>query len=475
MNGPIRKVSVFVAIMMAALLANATWLEVGRANSLNQDVRNRRVTEAEYARNRGAILVGNDAIAQSRPSDGRFKFARNYSQAELYAHVTGYYSYEYGSSGIELNHSKQLAGTSDDQFFNRLVNALTGKDPVGGSTLTTINPAAQRAAFEGLAGRKGAVVALDYRTGAVLASVSLPTYDPNALSSTNLSTARTAWQRLTADPDKPLNNRASKEIYPPGSTFKLVTAAAALENGFAPDTLFEAPERLRLPQTNTYLTNQLDCGGEKITLEQALKVSCNTAFANVGLQVGPEKLRAQAEKFGFNQNFETDVPLVASRFPTELNEPQTAQSAIGQYEVAASPLQMAMVAAAIANGGQVMQPYLVKEVRADDLSVINTQRPVRMQRAVSESNARLLQEMMVKTVEDGTGTAARIEGLRVGGKTGTAQSAPDRPPYAWFVAFSDNPDVAVAVFLEDSGAERNDIAGGRLAGPIAKAVIEALR
>lgn len=475
MNGPIRRVGVAVAIMMAALLVNSTWLEVGRASSLNHDPRNRRVTEAEYARNRGAIMVGNEAVAQSRPSDGRFKFARTYPQPGLYAHVTGYYSYEYGSSGIELNHSKQLAGTSDDQFLNRLFDSLAGKEPAGSSTVTTINAAAQKAAYEGLDGRKGAVVALNYRTGEVLASVSLPTYDPNSLSSTNLTTARQAWEKLTTDPNRPLNNRASKEIYPPGSTFKLVTAAAALESGLAPDTLFEAPERLRLPQTSNYLTNQSDCGGAKITLEQALKVSCNTAFANVGLQVGADKLREQAEKFGFNQDITTDVPYVASRFPGKLNEPQTAQSSIGQYEVAATPLQMAMVAAAIANGGQVMEPYLVKEVRAADLSVVSTHRPVRLQRAVSESNARLLQQMMVATVEDGTGTAARIEGLRVGGKTGTAQSDPKRPPYAWFVAFSDDPDVAVAVFLEEAGGERSDIAGGRLAGPIAKAVIEALR
>ena len=254
-----------------------------------------------------------------------------------------------------------------------------------------------------------------------------------------------------------------------------MTAAAALENGVTPETLFEAPTQLKLPQTQTYLTNQTDCGGKEINLEQALKTSCNTAFANVGLKVGGDKLRAQAEKFGFNDNFETDVPLVPSRFPQQLNDPQTAQSAIGQYDVAATPLQMAMVAAAIANDGQVMQPHLVKEVRAADLRVISTHRQTRMKKAMGDDNARLLQDMMVKTVDEGTGQAAKIDGVRVGGKTGTAQSDPQRPPYAWFVAFSEDPNVAVAVFIEEAGVARNDIAGGRLAGPVAKQVIEALR
>lgn len=476
MNRPIRKVAVVAAFMVFAMLVNASWLEIGRAQTLNQDTRNRRVTDAEYARNRGAIMVGTRAVAQSRPSSGRFAFARQYPQPFLYAHVTGYYAYDYGSAGIELNHSKQLAGTSDDQFINRIVDALTGKPPAGGTAVTTLHEGAQKAAFEGLNGRKGAVVALDWKSGAVLSYVSLPSYDPNTLSSTDLTKSRAAWQKLNADKNRPLANRASKEIYPPGSTFKLVTAAAALENGFSVEHLFKSPPTLRLPQSNATLGNQVDCGGTEITMEQALKTSCNTAFANMGLELGAEKLKAQAEKFGFNNNFETDVPLVASKFPTITDAPQTAMSALGQYEVAATPLQMAMVAAAIANNGQVMQPYLVKEIRAADLSVISSHRPVRMQKAMTDPNAQALQKMMIATVNDGTGRPAAIDGVEVGGKTGTAQSDPKRPPYAWFVAFSKNPDVAVAVFIEDAGEiPRTDIAGGRLAGPIAKAVIEAMR
>lgn len=475
MNRPIRRVAMLAALMMAALLLNVSWLEVVRATPLSNDPRNRRVADAEFARNRGAILVGTDAVALSKPSSGRFKYTRHYSQPQLYATATGYYSYDFGKAGIELNHNKRLAGTSADQALARIVDALTGKAPAGSSVQTTLNAKAQQAAWDAMAGRKGAVVALDTRTGAVLTYLSLPTYDPNKLATTDLKQAQKNWNALLADKNKPLLNRASKEVYPPGSTFKLVTAAAALENGFSTETLFDAPKHLKLPQTNTWLGNETDCGGDRITIEQALKVSCNTAFANIGMKVGAEKLKEQAEKFGFNQSFETDVPLVPSRFPQDLNPPQTAQSSIGQFEVAATPLQMAMVAAAIANDGQVMQPFIVKEVRGTDLRVQSTHRPQKLHRAMGKDNARALQEMMVKTVEKGTGTAARVPDVRVGGKTGTAQSDPNRPPYAWFVAFSENPDVAVAVFIEESDVERNDIAGGRLAGPVAKAVIEALR
>lgn len=475
MNRPIRKVAVLAALMMFALLVNASWLEIGRGQTLNNDTRNRRVTDANYARNRGAIMVGTHPIAQSVPNQGRFAFARQYAQPLLYAHATGYYSYDFGSAGIELNYSKQLAGTSDDQFFTRIIDSLTGKELVGGSVTTTLNVKAQKAAYDGLAGRKGAVVAMDWTTGEILSYVSLPTYDPNQLSSTDLNIAREAWTKLNADPNKPLANRASKEIYPPGSTFKLVTAAAALENGMAPETLFDAPDQLKLPLTNVVLTNQVDCGNGKVTLEVSLMKSCNTSFANIGMQLGADKLRLQAEKFGFNQTITTDVPFATSTFPTELDVPQTALSAIGQYDVASSPLQMAMVIAAIANDGQVMAPILVREVRANDLSIVHVNRPVKLEKAMSTGNAELLQEMLIKVVNDGTGSAAKIDGTRVGGKTGTAQSDPARPPYAWFVAFSENPNVAVAVFIEDAEVERSDIAGGRLAGPIAKAVIEALK
>ncbi|WP_203567787.1 peptidoglycan D,D-transpeptidase FtsI family protein [Aestuariimicrobium ganziense] len=475
MNRPIRRVAVVAALMFFALLVNVSINEVVRSPGLAGDSRNRRVRDAEYAQNRGPIMVGNVPIAQSNQQDGRFRYARSYPQARLYAPVTGWYAYDFGAAGIELNYTQQLAGTDSSQAVSRVLDKLTGKTPQGASVHTTIDPRAQQAAWDGLAGRKGAVVAIDYTTGAVLAYVSTPSYDPNTLSSTDLAKATESWKTLNADKNRPLANRASKEIYPPGSTFKLVTAAAALENGMKPDTMVDSPTVMTLPNTTTRLGNDTNCGGARTSLEHALAVSCNTAFANVGLQLGDEKLREQAKLFGFDTDVPTDVPWVNSHFPADPDRPQTALSAIGQYEVAATPLQMAMVAAGIANDGVVMRPYLAQEVRGTDLQVISSHRPTQLNRAMSASNAKLLQQMMVTTVTEGTGQRAQVDGVRVGGKTGTAQSAPNRPPYAWFVAFSDDPKIAIAVFIEDAQIERSEIAGGRLAGPIAKAVIEARR
>lgn len=476
MNGPIRRLAVVAALMFFALLANLTWLSVARPDSLNDDPRNRRTREAEFAQDRGAIMVGNAPIASTKEtSKGRFKFVRGYSDGKLYAPVTGYYSFDYARTGLEQTYNSQLSGSDDSQFFRNAIDLLSGRKPVGASIATTIDARAQKAAAEALGSRKGAVVAIDPKSGAVRALVSSPSYDPNQLSTTDLTAANKAWKKLSSDTDRPMANRATREIYPPGSTFKLVTAAAALENGMTAETQVASPSTLTLPQTSIKLGNQVDCGGAKTTIDHALQVSCNTAFANLGLTVGDVKLREQAQKFGFDSSFDEDLRSATSRFPASVDKPQLAMSAIGQYDVAASPLQMAVVAAAIANDGQVMEPYLVQEVRARDLSVISSHSANELQRAMGVENARSLQQMMVNVVEKGTGERAAVQGVTIGGKTGTAQSDPKRPPYAWFVGFSKNPDLAIAVFVEDADIERNDIAGGRVAGPVFKAVVEAVR
>ncbi|AQP48151.1 cell division protein FtsI [Tessaracoccus aquimaris] len=475
MNGPIRKVTIFVSLLLAALLVNMTWISVARTESLNDDSRNRRVRDAEFSRNRGAILVGNEAIAESVPRTGRFPYVRTYPKPELWSSVTGWYSYNYARSGLEASFNQELAGTSSEQSIGRVVDLLTGRQSSGANIQTTLNADAQAAAVKALGDKRGAVVAMDYTTGEILALVSTPTYDPNRLATVDLSEAQTAWNELLNAADEPLKGRATREVYPPGSTFKLVTAAAALEDGMVPDTMVDAPDSLRLPNSTRSMGNSTNCGGDRITIEQALKTSCNTAFGNLGLDLGGDKLRKQAEAFGFNQDPTIDVAAAKSRFPTELDEAQTALTAIGQYDVAASPLQIVQVAAAIANDGVMMKPYLVSSVTNRDLTVLSSTTPQRQGQPLSASSAKLLQQMMVTVVEDGTGSPARISGLTIGGKTGTAQTAPDRPPYAWFVGYAEDPSVAVVAFVENADVARDDISGGKLAAPIFRAVVEALR
>ena len=477
MNGPIRRVSVVIMLMFLALMVNASYAYVFRTQSLNSDPANRRVRDAEFGTDRGDILVGNTPIVTSTPVDDRFGFQRSYDQAELYAPVTGYYSFLYGGSGLERYYSSQLAGTSDVQFLQNIVDLATGKRPQGASLETTLDARAQQAAANALGDRPGAVVALDYSTGAVLAMVTSPTYDPNRLASHDIAATQESWTALNDDPAKPLVNRAAREVYAPGSTFKLVVSAAALESGMTPDTVVSSPASLRLPNSTFEMT--YNCGGEEISLRQALQVSCNTAYALIGDQLGDDALREQARKFGFGSPQLPELGGVASRFPEDPDRAQTMLSSIGGFDVAASPLQMAMVAAGIANDGVVMTPYLVSRVRGADLNVISSTSPRPLSTAMSAVNARALQDMMVSVVENGTGRRAQIPGMRVGGKTGTALASAvageGRAPYAWFVAFSEEPKVAVAAFVQDAGVDGSEVTGGRYAAPIAQAVLEAVR
>jgi peptidoglycan glycosyltransferase len=474
LNRPIRRVAFVTMLMFALLLANGTFLVLFRENALAANPANRRVRDAEFAQDRGSLLAANKTeIATTKPSKDRFEFQRTYPQGRLYAAITGYYSYDHASTGLESTYNPQLAGTDDSLFVRRLVDAVTGRTPQGASVQTTIVPRVQRAAARALGSNKGAVVALDPKTGAVLALVTSPTYDPNGIASHDVEDADRAYKALARDLDRPLTNRAAREIYPPGSTFKLVTAAAALADGKNPNSTVASPDRLKLPGTSIFLPNSTNCGGSRVTITQALRVSCNTAFANLGLQVGEDKLREQAVKFGFGQRHLRELSGAASQFPDKLDDAQLALSSIGQFDVAASPLQMAMVSAAVANDGVLMEPYLVSMVQAPDLRPIQTHKPTVLSQAMSAEHARELQQMMVAVVTQGTGANAQIPGVEVGGKTGTAQSDPRRKPFAWFTCFAPaaDPRVAVAVIIEDADVPRNDIGGGRLAAPIARAVM----
>ncbi len=487
MNRPIRNIAIACLVLFVALLLNINYVQFVEADSLNAKNGNKRVINEEFSRDRGAILVDGKPVAESVKSDDTYKYQRRYPDGGLYAPLTGYFSYIFGRGGLENSQNRVLSGSDNRLFVNRVVDLVSNKKPKGGSVELTIDPLAQKAAAEGLkrlgTDTKGAVVALDPKSGAVLAMVNQPSYNPNKLASHDFAAVQKSWNSLNADKDQPMTNRTTQQTLPPGSTFKLVTAAAALENGVVDniDDKIKAGATLRFPGIQYTLPNENggNCGGDRITFEQALNVSCNVAFGALAGKIGQDKLASQAAKFGFGTDPIDGLAANPSRFTageTKLEAPQLAQSGIGQFEVATTPLQMAMVAAGIANNGEVMKPYVVKTVRSPNLRVIENAQPERFSQAMSSSNSAKLRDMMVSTVTRGTATSAQISGVDVGAKTGTAQSTPDRPPYAWFVSFApaDDPKVAVAVLVESSDTSRDEIAGGRLAGPIARSVMEAV-
>ena len=484
MNRPIRSLAVACLVMFLALLANVNFVQFVQADSLNNKNGNKRVINAEFSRDRGPILVDGTPIAESVKTTDAYKYQRKYTDGEMYAPLTGYFSYVYGRGGLEYSENPVLSGSDNRLFVSRVVDVLANKQPKGGSVETTIDPLAQQAAADGLKKlgptTRGAVVALQPSTGAVLAMVSQPSYDPATLASHDFVEVERSWRKLNAAKTQPMLNRATQQTLPPGSTFKLVTAAAALEKlGIQPDDMVDAGKTLTFPGITYTLGNEggSNCGGQRITFERALNVSCNVAFGGLAREIGADDLADQARAFGFGTDPLEGLVSSPSRFPAgHLEAPQLAQSGIGQYEVAATPLQMAMVGAAIGNGGDVMRPYVVKTGRAPNLRVLEQSEPDRIGQAMSSSNASKLTDMMVSTVTKGTATSARISGMDVAAKTGTAQTTKDRPPYAWFVSFApaDDPQVAVAVVVESSNTARSEIAGGRLAGPIARAVMQAV-
>jgi peptidoglycan glycosyltransferase len=473
----------FVALFVL-LIGQVNHIQVFAADRLAANPANRRLLLAEYRVERGEILARDHrmVLARSRRTGGRLVYRRLYPEGELYAHITGYHSVLFGRAGLEASMNDYLSGRAPELLPQNLVDQVLGRPPRGATVITTVDPELQRVARRALGSFQGGVVALDPRTGDVLAMVSNPSFDPGPLASHDLRTAREAWDRLRRDPDKPLLSRAAQELFPPGSTFKLVTAAAALEAGMAPDTLLPNPPVLDLPQTVRQLHNfgGVPClgGAPRITLAQALQVSCNVVFGELGLRLGAERLVEQARRFGFDREVPFEVPFAEGHIPDagefEGALPAVAFSAIGQHSVGANPLQMALVAAAIANGGVEMVPRLVSEVRDPSGRVVRTFDPEPWGRPISARTARALTEMMVAVVEGGTGTAARIPGVRVAGKTGTAQVA-GQAPHAWFVAFApaDDPQVAVAVVVLHGGDLGSEATGGRVAAPIARAVLEA--
>ncbi|MEU6723536.1 penicillin-binding protein 2 [Nonomuraea wenchangensis] len=483
MNGTIKRVAVASLAMIALLMLNVNWLQAVKAENLRADARNTRNFYERYAIERGRITAGGKVIAQSVETDSKqFRFIRKYPDAKLYAHVTGFFSPE-SASAIEASENKLLDGSSADLLLRRSIDLFTGEPTKGANVEVTINPKAQKAAYDALrqSGKRGAVIAIEPKTGAILAMVSLPTYDPTELSGTDKGKVFSRYDELAKAKDQPLLNRTIGQTYPPGSTFKVVTMAAYLEDDpdRGPDTTVDAPQNLPLPNTNISLPNYggAACGSGSVTLTYALERSCNTPFGKMGMELGYDKMNEQTEKFGMGTQIGVPMSVAQSDFGKEEDKAALAMASIGQRSNRMTPLQMAMIAAGIANNGTVMKPYLVNKITDAKGDTIDEADPDELTDAVSEETAGKLRQMMVSVVQNGTANLAQVPGVQVAGKTGTAETADGQPPHAWFISFApaDDPKIALAVIVESGAANVGaEATGGHTAAPIAKAVLEAV-
>jgi peptidoglycan glycosyltransferase len=479
LNRQIRRLGIVLVVLFVALFLNLNYLQVVDAKRLNDHPTNTRAVVRDFSQPRGVIQTSDGTVlAESAPTGGQFKNQRTYPQANLYSHITGYFSFNFGSGGVERTYNDALTGRTNNLSFDRIGDWLLQRQRTANVSLTLSNDV-QHVAADALGDQKGAVVALDPRNGAILAMADYPTFDPNPLASHDLKAATADWNQLNADAGKPLLSRAYRERYFPGSSFKVVTAATALQSGEATvdEPVFPELSELPLPQSSQPISNFAGetCGGP---LPEALRVSCNTSFAQLGLDLGGATLSDGADSFGFKQVPPIDLPFgAASLFPGPdafvRDKPALAKSAIGQQDVQATPLQMALVAAGIANNGTVMTPHVMKEIRDSEGEVIESYDPHPWKEAVRPEVASTTRDMMVGVVQSGTGTRAQLPDVEVAGKTGTAQTGRNTS-HVWFIGFApaEAPRVAVAVMLEDQ-PNVNEATGGVLAAPIAAQVLQA--
>ena len=506
MDRQIRRLGIAFVALFAVLFAQVAYVQVVAADRIAAEPGNAaRQIRSEYQVERGRILAADrkTVLAESQPNPDTtspYAFIRTYPQGELYGQLTGYYSRIYGRSGLEQAMNPYLSGTAPEFTTQNLTDIILGRPKQGGTVITTIVPRVQRAAKTALGNLKGAVVAIDPQTGDILAMYSNPGYDPNPLTSGTDAQIAAAWKQLTGDPEHPLVSHAFQDLYLPGSTFKLVTSSGALENGWGPTKLWPNPHHLPLPGTTTHIENFGDeyCNGGNKTVPMwiAFRDSCNVPFAEIGVALKADKLSAQAQAYGFCQT-EPTVSLACTNdtinfllpgwqvghFPEQSyfdnNTAALARSAIGLDNDLYNPLHLALISGAIANGGTMYEPRLVTDVRAPTTSApIQTFDPTVFGHPLTAASAAQLRTMMVNVVNSGTGYAAQIPGTVVAGKTGTATNGDNVPPNAWFTAFApagpqDTPRIAVAVIVLDGGNLGNEATGGRVAAPIAKAVMEA--
>lgn len=505
MNATLRRLSTVVLVMFMALMVSTSWIQFVAAGDLNEHPRNVRGIYSALARDRGPIVVsGGEAIATSVPVDDNFKYQRTYSEgdagaASVYAPVTGYFAINGTVTGMERYANSYLAGEDDSLWLDRLQNLITGEEAQGSSVELTIDPKVQKAAWDALGDYVGAAVAIDPKTGAILAMVSKPSYDPNTLAVHDAAEVQeTSEELINAKPEVnaadgtkvtsiygPTINRTINATFPPGSTFKLLTSAAAIEYaGITPDTQIPAPDTYTLPGTSTPVGNfgGVPCSDTgEMSLKEALRISCNTAFADLAVEVAKDDMQQMFQEFGFTESLDIPMSTSVGAYPGLIggendddSDARIALSGIGQGSVRMTPLQVAMMSAAVANDGDLMEPYLIQSVRDSDLELVSQTKPSRYKSPFSSSTAEALTEMMVGVVNDGSGTGAQISGVEVAGKTGTAQDDV-RAPTLWFTSFAptDDPEVAVAVVLENAGQSTTETTGGALASPIARQIMQA--
>jgi peptidoglycan glycosyltransferase len=491
-NAPLRRAGVVIMVLFGLLFANLNWVQGYKADEYRTSGFNARVQVAEYERPRGVIEAGGEALAESVATNDSLKYRRTYPLKQPYAHVVGYKPVNLGATAIERSENDFLSGESDKLFADRFKDLFTGDNTGGGNVLLTINRQAQERAYEDLTNNRGGVprgaaVALDPRTGAVQALVSMPSFDPNPLADHDTKKAQAAYDKLEKADNGPLKNRALSEVLPPGSTFKVIMAAAALENGITKETNIPAGSTYTAPTSGSPIKNAAPsiCPEAQVTLIQAVTESCNTGFAQLGVKLGAEKVKSEARKFGFGEDGDLTVGnLSGGGLPVAASETGTiqgpdgrddigalAQSSIGQNNVRMTPLQGALIAATVANDGRQMQPYLVQRLLGPDRRQIDRATPKVLREPISAQVAQDLQDMMESVVQNGTGRNADINGFTVGGKTGTAQTGVS-PNIGWFIGFAINdknePVSAVCVVLEDYG-DGGSAEAARIGGRIMRA------
>ncbi|MFD5508098.1 peptidoglycan D,D-transpeptidase FtsI family protein [Streptomyces sp. NPDC059761] len=478
MNKTIRRASVFCLLLVLALLVRVTWVQAYQGQALADNENNRRNLIGQYENPLGNIIVGGEAITGSVKTDGKdFGYKRTYVDGPLYAPLTGYSSQAFGTSMLEGVYKKILNG-SDDRL-KTVMDMLTNKRAAPGNVLTTVDKDVQKAAYDALQGKQGAAVAIDPATGEILAIVNNPSFDPGSIAGAN---DKAAWEKLIEDKGKALENVALRKPQAPGSTFKLVTLAAAIENGLVTnlDAPTGTPDPYTIPGTRTQLPSEAGSAAcNNVSARTALRLSCNNVFAELAHQLGQDKMRAMAEKLGFNTEIATPVTArPASKYPTnKMSVDQVAQTGIGQFDVQATPLQMAMVTAAIENGGKLVAPHSVSEVTDANGNVLESFKDPKSEQVMKARTASMLQDAMRTVATEGGGKPAQVAGAEVGGKTGTAQRGVNNslPPLAWFTSYGKlgGKQIAVAVVIENSDTDRSEIGGGKLAAPIAQKMMEA--